>query len=80
MELLKNRDEVDANEIMSFCEDILRYLENDLEEEHETNQCHVGMTELFRGCIAVDWKEANFDCVKYKKLNKIIEIDDIEIM
>ena len=70
--MLKNRDEVDVNEIMSFCEDILRYLENDLEEEYETNQHHVGMSELFRGYVVLDWKEANFECRKHRKLNKII--------
>ena len=72
IEMLKNRDEVDINEIMSFCEDILRYLENDVEEEYETNQYHVGMSELFRGYVVLDWKDANFDCRKYSKLNKII--------
>lgn len=73
MELLKNRDEVDVNEIMSFCEDILQHLENDLEEEHERNQCHAGMSELFRGHIAVDRKETNFECRRHRKLNMIIE-------
>ena len=47
--MLKNREEVEVNEIITFCEDILRHLENEMEEECETNQCQVGMTELFRG-------------------------------
>ena len=38
LELLKNRERVDINEIMSFCEDILVYLENDQEVGYETNQ------------------------------------------
>ena len=72
MEMLKNRDEVEVDEIMSFCEYILRYLENEMDKEYETNQYHVGMTELFRGYFIVDWKEANFECKKYGKLNKIL--------
>ena len=72
IEMLKNRDEVEVDEIMSICEDILRYLENDTEEEYETNQYHVGMDELFRGYAIIDWKEANIRCKKYAKLNKIL--------
>ena len=72
IEMLKNRDEVDVNETIPFCKDILQCLENDLEEECETNQCHVGMSELFRGRVAADWKETNFECRKHRKLNKII--------
>ena len=72
MDMLKNRGRVEVDKIMSFCEDILTYLENGTDDEYETNQYHVGMTELFRGYVVVDWKEANFACEKYKKLNKII--------
>ena len=39
VELARNKsEEVHVEEIMSFVEDILRYLENDEEEEFETNQ------------------------------------------
>ena len=37
LEMLKNRDDVEVNLIMSFCEDILQYLEDDIEDEYETN-------------------------------------------
>ena len=70
--MLKNKEEVEVSKIMSFCEDMLRHLKNEIEEEFETNQYHVRMTELFRGHIVVDWKEANFKCKKHKKLNKIL--------
>ena len=59
LELLRNRRDVNINEIMSFCEDILRYLENEEDEEYETNQYFVGMKELFRGYIIVDWIGTN---------------------
>ena len=47
LKMLKNKGVIDINEIMSFCEDILDYLEGDDEEEHETNQHLVEMIELF---------------------------------
>ena len=65
LKMLKNKGVIDINEIMSFCEDILVYLEGDDKEEYETNQHLVGMMELFRGCVANDWKEANFNAKKY---------------
>ena len=38
IELLKRKPkEVDVNIIMAYCEDILRYLEEDTEEEYKTN-------------------------------------------
>ena len=42
-----------------FVEDILTYLENDKEEECETNQCLVGMQELFGGFAVIDWEGAD---------------------
>ena len=72
IELLKNRDKVEANEIIAFCEDILRHLENETDKECETNEYYVGMTELLRGHVAVEWKEANFEHKKHGKLNKIL--------
>ena len=39
VELVKNKpDEINVDVIMSFMEDIMRYIENEEEEEHETNQ------------------------------------------
>ena len=72
LEMLKNKGTIDANEIMSFCEDILVYLENDQEAEYETNQQHVGMTELFRGYVVKNWIGVDMNCKKYRCLNKII--------
>ena len=72
-ELLKQKPvEVNVNEIMAFCEDILRYLEEETEEEYETNQQFVGMKEVFRGHVAQDWQGTNLECKKYFVLNKII--------
>jgi len=70
--LLKNREKVDVNEIMSFCEDILAYLENDQEVEYETNQQHVGMSELFRGFVVKNWMSTDMNDKKYRYLNMII--------
>ena len=73
VELARNKsDQIHVEEIMSFVEDILRYLENEQEEEYEMNQQYVGMQELFRGYIVIDWEGTNFGNKKYKKLNKII--------
>ena len=48
VELLKQRaDGVDMNVIIAFYENILRYLEEEEEEEYKTNQNYVGMKELF---------------------------------
>ena len=38
MKILKNRETVNANKIMSFYEDILWCLETDIDEDYETNQ------------------------------------------
>ena len=68
----KKSDEVHVEEIMSFVEDILRYLENEEEEDFETNQQYVGMQELFRGYIVIDWEGTNLGTKKYEDLNKIL--------
>ena len=45
--LLKQKpNDIDANEIIVFSEDILQYLEDEIEEEYETNQQLVGMKEF----------------------------------
>ena len=72
LELLKNRERVDVNEIMSFCEDILVYLENDQEVEYETNQQYVGMKELFRGYVVKNWMSTDMNVKKYRYLNMIL--------
>jgi len=72
IELARNKPkEVHIEEIMSFVEDILRYLENEEEEEYEMNQQCVGMQELFRGYVVRDWEGTNFKSEKYEKLNRI---------
>ena len=72
LEMLKNREKVEVNAMMSTCEDMLRYLEHDAEEEHETNQYYVGMAELFRGFVVIDWLNADVKCKDCKILNKIL--------
>ena len=54
--------EANLNEIMAFCEDILRCLEEETEEEYETNQQFVGMKEAFRGHVVKDWQGTNLEC------------------
>ena len=58
--------------IMSFVEDILRYIEDENEEDYETNQYLVGMMELFRGYVVVDWEGANVNDDKFRVLNIIV--------
>lgn len=58
--------------ILVFVEEMLKYIENDEEEDYETNQQHVGMQELFRGYVVIDWEGTNLNTTKFKKLNKII--------
>ena len=75
LELFKHK-KVDANKVMSFCEDILWFLEEEneieIQDECETNQYPIGIKELFRGHAIKDWKGTDFYCKKYKKLNKIL--------
>ena len=71
--LVKNKPEdVCVEVIMSFVEDIMRYMENEEDEEYETNQQYVGMKELFRGYIAVVWEGTDLNSRKYRILNKIV--------
>ena len=35
------------------------------------NQQYLGMQELFRGYVVIDWEGTNFKNEKYKKLNRI---------
>ena len=51
---MKHKDEVNVNEIIYFCDDIMRYLENDDEDEYESNQYLVRMKELFCGYLVID--------------------------
>ena len=44
-------DAVHFEEIFKMIEDVLRYLENEEEEEFKTNQRLVGIQQLFRGYI-----------------------------
>ena len=37
LEMLKHRENIEVDTIMALCEDVLRHLENETEEEHETN-------------------------------------------
>ena len=64
--LVKNKPEdVNVEIAMSFAEGIMRYAENEEEEEYETNQQCVGMKELFRGHVAIDWEGANLNTIKH---------------
>ena len=72
-ELCNNQPEnIDEEEILSFVEDILRYLEDDCDNEYETNQGMLGMKNIFRGYVIKVWKGTNFEQKKYRKLNRIV--------
>ena len=71
--LIKNKSkEVNEDKIMSFVEDIMKYAQNEQEGDYKSNQQYVGMQELFRRYIVIDWERTNFGNKKYKDLNKII--------
>ena len=67
LEMLKNREKVEVNAMMPMCEDML-------------NQHHVGMAELFRSFVMIDWLNADVKCKDYKKLNKILSVSMCEIL
>ena len=69
----KNR-KVDAEQIFSFVECTLRCLENEENEEHETNQCLIGMKESFRGHVVKAWKGVDFSTIKHKEVRKIVVV------
>ena len=72
-EMIKQKPEdVHIDEIMSFLEDTLRHAEGENNEECETNQCCIGMQNLFRGCVIKDWVGTNFSTTKHRNLNKIV--------
>ena len=72
LKLLKNKGKVNVNEIMSFCEDILLYLNSKDEDEYETNQIHLGMKNIFRGYIVSNQYDTNFSKAKYSECNRVI--------
>ena len=71
--LAEKNDEVSIDNIMSFGEDIVRYLEyEEDEDEYETNQWLIGMKELFRGYIVKVWFGININSDIYRALNKVV--------
>ena len=69
MEQVKLKN-VTIDKIMSFIEDVLRYLEDNDSDEHETNQGLVGFRDLFRGCAVRVWSRTDFSDKSCHKLNK----------
>ena len=72
--LQKKPDNADANLMMACCKDVLRHLEEDIEDEDEceTTQHCIGMKEIFRGHIVNDWARTNTHCKIYCTLNKTL--------
>ena len=68
-EALKNTR---IEEIFEMIEDILKYLENDEQDEYETNQGIIGLHHLFRGYIVKVQTGSDFSSTRFKKLNKIL--------
>ena len=75
-ELIKEKSPLmETDEILDMIEDMLIYLDKDDEEDYETNQHLIGMSNLFRGFIIKVWKDVNlnsYDSEKCKKVNKIV--------
>ena len=73
LELIKYKPiNVDVNLIIVHYEDMTRCLEEEIEEEHETNQQCAGMKKMFQGYMVKDWAEIDFNYKKCPFLNKII--------
>ena len=72
VDLVRNKPlDVRVDLIISFVEDIVRYLEEE-EDEYETNQYLIGMKELFRGYVVAMWEGTNVNSKKFKTMNKIV--------
>ena len=63
---------IEIDEILDLIEVILRYFENEDEEEYKTNKAMIGIAELFKGYIVKVWKGINFGLDKYKILNQVV--------
>jgi len=73
VEMLRNKPrEVNLMDIFDMIKDILKYLNEDEDGEYETSQEFTGFKYLFRGIVMRDWKGANLEYRKYRKLNKIL--------
>ena len=68
----KKPKEVKEEVVMSFVEDIMKYVRNEEEGEYKTNQQYVGMKELFRGYVVRNGEGADYNERKYSQLNKIV--------
>ena len=64
-------DNVDSEEILSLIEDILRYFDDNDNNDCKTNQEVIGIQELFWGYAVKVWFRTNFGETKYYNLNKI---------
>ena len=72
LKLSSNRKDINANKIISFCENNLRCLENEEIEEYKTKQHFAGMKELFRGYAVNHWIRTSMYSKKHRCLNNII--------
>ena len=59
-------------DIFNFIEDIVKYLNDDVEGDYETSQEFIGFKKLFKGMVVRDWKGADMKYYKYRTLNKIL--------
>ena len=73
VELFKaNKGRVDEEIILNMIEDIVVYFDDGKEEKYASSQQYGGIRELFRRYIVKDWAAADFNCEKYRELNKIV--------
>ena len=61
---------MEEEEVMQMINDIRKYLIN--RNDYETNQQYIGFKTLFRSYMIKNYQEANFNIMKYRKLNKIL--------
>ena len=47
------------------------------EDEYETSQQYISMKELFRGFVVKDQEEVNFNCNKFRDLNKVFIVNEV---
>ena len=73
LELINNANEqVTKEDMHGIMEDALTCFLNREEEECETTQQFIGMSNLFRGFAVKDWKHTNVNSVKCNDANKTL--------
>ena len=72
-----NVQRIQEETILNMLEDIVNFFDNGDEEEYETSQQYIGMKEIFRGFVVKDWEGSNFNCEKFRELNKVLIVNAV---